>query len=62
MRGYAVAAGGWDEDDDAPRAALHVVADEATATDAPVEVVDLDAHRRSREAAATRNGGVILAW
>jgi len=64
MRGFAVAAGGWDDVDDAQIALRVVPAGAEPGQDPPLgdaTVVDLDAHRTAKEL-ANGDGTVIYAW
>jgi hypothetical protein len=63
MRGFAVAAGGWDEAP-GPRVELHVVADAPTddALDADAAeraVTDLASHRQRRDALVSDGAAVV---
>ena len=63
MRGFAVAAGGWDDAAPPPRAELHVVADAPVVEDPAPPVVDLDEHRRRVAGHVIDDGdSVIVAW
>jgi len=64
MRGFAVAAGGWDEQQ-ATTAPLRLVGSDALETvtlPAPASVVDLSQHRDRGHDVAARAQAVILAW
>jgi hypothetical protein len=58
VRGFAVAAGGWDEPG-VDRPSLRLVVYDVD--DASAAVIELDA-RRARDEPPREDGGIILAW
>ena len=65
MRGFAVAAGGWDEEATSEATPLRLVepANEPVDDGAPTDVIDLDEHRAEvPRAPGVVGDGIIYAW